>query len=195
MSTTNALTHPARMHGIFKDWSGPETTWDERDIPLFYEDMDEYSSASLERLNEEALRVRDAIVSKHPEVDLSGIKSRLEIFQAYGDNIGDSTSLLTCYRTNLAYKGITTPVESTGVAGKVKCPAGHRYFQDDIPYGLCVFRYLADLVDVRTPEMDSLIEWGQEIMQKEYLVDGKMNGKDETDIPIWGYTLQDLITA
>ena len=195
MSTTNALTHPARMHGIFKDWSGPETTWDERDIPLFYEDMDEYSSASLERLNEEALQVRDAIVLKHAEVDLSGVKSRLEIFQAYGDNIGDSTSLLTCYRTNLAYKGITTPVEGTDVAGKVKCPAGHRYFQDDIPYGLCVFRYLADLVDVRTPEMDSLIEWGQEIMQKEYLVDGKLNGKDVADIPVWGYTLQDLITA
>jgi hypothetical protein len=195
MNTTNALTHPARMHGIFKDWNGPGTTWDEKDIPLFYEDMDAYSAASLERLNEEALRIRDAIMHKHPEVDLSGVRSRLEIFQSYGDNIGDPTSLLTCYRSNLAYKGITTPVEKANVAGKVKCPADHRYFQDDIPFGLCVFRYLADLVDVETPEMDHLIEWGQRIMQKEYLLDGKLCGKDVGDIPIWGYTLQDLITS
>jgi len=193
MNTTNALTHPARMHGIFKDWDGPGTTWDESDIPLFYEDMDAYSATSLERLNAEALQIRDAIMDKHPQVDLSGVRSRLEIFKSYGDNIGDPTSLLTCYRTNLAYKGITTPVEKTGVAGKVKCPADHRYFQDDIPFGLCVFRYLADRVDVETPEMDRLIEWGQRIMQKEYLIDGKLRGKDVTDIPIWGYTLQDLI--
>jgi hypothetical protein len=195
LNTTNALTHPARMHGIFRDWNGPETTWDEKDLPLFYEEMDEYSATCLERLNEEALLVRDAIVQKHPEVDLSAVKSRLEIFQSYGDNVGDSTSLLTCYRTNLAYKGITVPVERTDVAGKVKCPAGHRYFQDDIPYGLCVFRYLADLVDVRTPEIDSLIKWGQKVMQKEYLVDGRLNGKDVADIPLWGYTLEDLIAA
>jgi hypothetical protein len=195
LNTTNALTHPARMHGIYRDWNGPETTWNEKDLPLFYEEMDEYSASLLERLNEEALRVRDAIVRKYPEVDLSAVKSRLEIFQSYGDNVGDSTSLLTCYRSNLAYKGITVPVEHTDVAGQVKCPAKHRYFQDDIPYGLCVFRYLADLVDVPTPEMDSLILWGQEIMQKEYLVDGKLNGKDVKDIPLWGYTLEDLVAA
>lgn len=195
LNTTNALTHPARMHGIYKDWKGPETTWDEKDLPMFYEEMDEYSATCLEGLNEEALQVRDAIMQKHPEVDLSAVKSRLEIFQSYGDNVGDSTSLLTCYRTNLAYKGITPPVEPTDVPGKIKCPSGHRYFQDDIPYGLCVFRYLADLVDIKTPRIDSLIEWGQTIMQKEYLVDGGLNGKDVAEIPLWGYTLEDLVSA
>jgi len=195
MNTTNALTHPARMHGIFKDWNGPDTTWDEKDIPLFYEEIDEYSAQSQERANEEALKIRDAIVAKHPELDLSGIKSRLEIFKAYGDNVGDLTSLYTAYRTNRAYKGITAPVEQTDIPGKVKCPAGHRYFQDDIPYGQCVFRYLADLVGVETPEMDLLIEWGQNVMGKEYLVDGELKGKDVEDIPIWGYTLEELVSA
>ena len=195
MNTTNALTHPARMHGIFKDWNGPDTTWDENEIPLFYEEMDDYSASSLERLNEEALRIRDAIAERHPEIDLSAIKSRLEIFQAYGDNVGDASSLYTAYRSNRAYQGITAPVEPTDVPGKVKCPAGHRYFQDDIPYGLCVFRYLADLVDVTTPEIDRLIEWGQKIMGKEYLVEGQLRGKSTSDIPIWGYSLEELIAA
>ncbi|MGB0715833.1 MAG: NAD/NADP octopine/nopaline dehydrogenase family protein [Phycisphaerae bacterium] len=195
LNTTNALTHPARMHGIYKDWAGPDTTWEEKDIPLFYEDMDQYSAESLERLNVEALNVRDAIVKEHPELDLSGIKSRLEIFQAYGDYVGDNTSLLTCYRTNQAYKGITAPTEPADAPGTVKCPAHHRYFQDDIPFGLCVFRYLADLVNVATPEMDMLIEWGQAIMQKEYLVDGKLKGKDVKEIPVWGYSLEELISA
>lgn len=195
MNTTNALTHPARMQGIFKDWDGPDSTWDEKDIPLFYEEIDEYSASSLERANQEALKIRDAIVEKHPELDLSGIKSRLEVFKAYGDNVGDLTSLYTAYRSNRAYKGITAPLEPTDVPGKVKCPAGHRYFQDDIPYGQCVFRYLADLVGVETPELDILIDWGQKVMGKEYLVDGELKGKDVEDIPIWGYTLEDLVSA
>ena len=195
MNTTNALTHPARMHGIFKDWNGPNTTWNEDDIPLFYEEMDDYSATSLERLNEEALAIRDAIAEKHPEIDLSAIKSRLEIFQAYGDNVGDASSLYKAYRTNRAYKGITAPVEPTDTPGQVKCPAGHRYFQDDIPYGLCVFRYLADLVDIPTPEIDSLIEWGQSVMGKQYLVDGRVEGKDTAEIPIWGYSLEELVSA
>jgi opine dehydrogenase len=192
LNTTNALTHPARMHGIYKDWDGPESAWDEDEIPLFYEDMDEYSATLLERLNEEALRIRDAIVRERPDLDLSGVRSRHEVFQAYGDHVGDNTSLLTCYRTNHAYKGITTPMEQTGVPGKVRCPAGHRYFQDDIPYGLCVYRYLADLVGVETPEIERLILWGQRIIGKEYVVDGKLGGKDVADIPIWGYSLDDL---
>ena len=195
MNTTNALTHPARMHGIYRDWAGPDSTWNEKDLPLFYEEMDEYSASSLERLNREALQIRDAIMRKHPDVDLSGVKSRLEIFRSYGDNVGDITSLYTAYRTNKAYKGITVPVEPTDVPGKVKCPASHRYFQDDIPYGLCVFRYLADLVDVPTPEIDSLIDWGQQVMGKEYLVDGVLSGKDVAEIPLWGYSLEDLVSA
>ncbi len=195
LSTTNALTHPARMYGIYKDWDGPDTTWDENSVPLFYEEMDEFSANCLERVNEEALRVRDAIVRRHPELDLSAVRSRHEVFKAYGEHVVDDTSLLTCYRTNLAYQGITTPVEKTEIAGKVKCPADHRYFQDDIPYGLCVFRYLADRVDVRVPEIDRLIVWGQRIMGKEYLVDGALSGGDVTDIPVWGYTLEELVSA
>jgi hypothetical protein len=183
------------MHGIYKDWSGPETTWDEKNIPLFYEEMDEYSASYLERVNDEALRIRDAIVRRYPDIDLSAVKSRHEVFKSYGDHVVDDTSLLTCYRTNLAYKGITTPVEATEITGKLKCPADHRYFQDDIPYGLCVFRYLADQVDVRVPEIDRLIVWGQRIMGKEYLVDGQLSGSDVTDIPVWGYTLEDLVSA
>ena len=195
LSTTNALTHPTRMHGIYKDWDGPDTTWDTKDIPLFYEEMDEYSASYLERVNEEALRIRDAIAARFPDIDLSGVKSRHEVFQAYGEHVVDNTSLLTCYRTNRAYKGITAPVEETETPGKVKCPAGHRYFQDDLPFGLCVFRYLADRVDVPVPEIDRLIVWGQRIMGKEYLVDGKLEGKDVAEIPVWGHTLKDLASA
>ena len=40
-----------------------------------------------------------------------------------------------------------------------------------------------------------LIEWGQRVMGKEYLVDGRLNGKDVEDIPLWGYSLEDLISA
>ena len=50
-------------------------------------------------------------------------------------------------------------------------------------------------MDVRLPQIDRLIVWGQKIMGKEYPVDGKLSGRDVADIPVWGYTLDDLVSA
>ena len=55
----------------------------------------------------------------------------------------------------------------------------------DIPYGLVVTRGVATMAGVATPTIDMLIEWAQKNMGKEYLVGGKLVGKDiqETSAP------------
>jgi hypothetical protein len=44
--------------------------------------------------------------------------------------------------------------------------------------GLLVTRGIAELAGVPTPNMDDVINWCQERMGKEFLVDGKFVGKD-----------------
>ena len=56
-----------------------------------------------------------------------------------------------------------------------------RYFTEDIPHGLVVTRGVAALLAVPTPAIDMLIEWAQKNMGKEYLVGGKLVGKDIQD--------------
>ena len=54
----------------------------------------------------------------------------------------------------------------------------YRYFTEDLPMGLIVTRGIAELAGVPTPHMDDVIMWCQEMLGKEYLVNGKLEGKD-----------------
>jgi hypothetical protein len=37
----------------------------------------------------------------------------------------------------------------------------NRYFTEDIPLGLCVYKGIADIVGVPTPVMDTVLAWAQ----------------------------------
>jgi opine dehydrogenase len=61
---------------------------------------------------------------------------------------------------------------------------GYRYLTEDVPFGLVATRALAELAEVHTPTIDDVILWSQAAMQKVYLVDGRMRGRDLKDLPI-----------
>ncbi len=50
--------------------------------------------------------------------------------------------------------------------------------QDDIPHGLCVLKDIAEQLGHATPWIDRMIEWHQQLMGKEYLVRGRLVGRD-----------------
>ena len=54
----------------------------------------------------------------------------------------------------------------------------YRYMTEDIPCGLVVIRDIAEIVGVKTPNIDKVLTWCQEKMGKEYLVNSKIQGKD-----------------
>ena len=45
----------------------------------------------------------------------------------------------------------------------------HRYLTEDIPYGLLIYKGLAELVNVNVPMIDSLIIWSQAKLNKRYI--------------------------
>ncbi|MDZ7827698.1 MAG: NAD/NADP octopine/nopaline dehydrogenase family protein [Gammaproteobacteria bacterium] len=75
-----------------------------------------------------------------------------------------------------AYRGVRTPM--------VRGPDGHRpdfshrFFAEDVPHGLVIARGVAEIAGVATPEIDRVLDWCQQIMGREYLVDGRMAGRD-----------------
>merc|ERR1711870_213873 len=73
----------------------------------------------------------------------------------------------------------------------------NRYFTEDVPDGLCVYKGYADLAGVATPDIDAILEKFQTFMGKEYVKDGKLAGKDAmaTKAPqAFGYTtLESLV--
>lgn len=74
-----------------------------------------------------------------------------------------------------------------------------RYLTEDFPHGLAVMRGIAEICGVETPTMDKVLLWGQPLCGLEYLVDGKIQGKDvvKSGCPQrWGIkTVEELIAA
>lgn len=57
----------------------------------------------------------------------------------------------------------------------------HRYLAEDCPTGLCFSKGLAELCDISTPTIDKVISWAQQSLGKEWLGDGKMQGKNVSE--------------
>ena len=45
----------------------------------------------------------------------------------------------------------------------------------DIPFGLCILKCMAEILNIPTPRINFYIEWHQQFMGKDYLVDGRLN--------------------
>jgi len=173
MTPSNQIIHPGRYYGIFKDWDGKKT-YDPKKIPLLYEEMDDFSAQQLQDLSDELQSIKNAIVSKFPKVDLTGVKDLGQrIIEHYQKEVTDTTNLKTIFATNRGYASVKTPVSEKdgGVIPNVGC----RFFTEDIPFGLIILRDMGRLAGVATPVMDKFIVWHQDLMGKQYLINGQIN--------------------
>jgi hypothetical protein len=83
---------------------------------------------------------------------------------------------MTTLQTNKAYEGMVHPMISTE-DGYVP-NFSHRYLTEDIPYGLVVVKGIAEIIGEDTPTTDYVLEWGQRKIEKEYIIETKLVGKD-----------------
>ena len=174
----NSVWHPTISYGYYRN----------RDVnepmdapPLFYQGADEYTGEKLALVSDEVLELKRVLLEKYPQLDLSSLHHVREwMLRSYGDDIGDKTNIYTMLQSNKGYRGLTHPTVEVEVNGQKKYKPNfrYRYFSEDIPMGLCVTRGICEMAGVATPHMDDVIMWCQECMGKEYLVDGKLCGKD-----------------
>jgi hypothetical protein len=169
LATSNPILHPARMYTLFHDYEAGKF-WQER--ILFYESWDDAASELLISMDRE---VHD--IFAHIPLDLSYI---LPLLEHYGVR---NAQELTCKISGIAsFKEIPTPMLKTenGFIPNFQS----RYFTEDIPFGLLIIKGVAAITGTATPVIDTVITWAQEMMQKEYIISGKLGGKDIAETPI-----------
>jgi hypothetical protein len=116
------------------------------------------------------------ILSNIP-LDLSGI---IPLLQHYG--VEDAAALPRKISSIASFKGIPTPMLTT--ADGFVPDFQSRYFTEDIPYGLLIIKGVAEITATATPAIDTILTWAQTMMDKEYLVGAKLDGKDIAGSPI-----------
>jgi hypothetical protein len=170
----NPVIHPQRLYSLFKDYK-PGVVYPEN--PLFYESMSDFGAEYIQKATDEA---RALCVAMEKRCGIELLKDVPDIgefvISVYGDVIEDRSCLRTIFSTCDGYKGFGTPMLQ--VEGGWIPDFNSRYFTEDIPHGLCVYRGIADLLDMELPVIDEVLAWAQGLMGKEYIKDGRLAGKD-----------------
>jgi hypothetical protein len=136
--------------------------------PLFYEDCSELSAYFLTKCDSEVQAIKHALIAASG-LDLTPVwPLRENLRHVYGSQVADNRTLMAALRTNSAYKTIRTPLKA--VTGGFTIDTEHRFFLEDVPFGLVVLRDLATMLAVETPAIDEILLWCQQLMGKEYLV-------------------------
>lgn len=163
LSTSNPILHPSRLYGMFSNWKNGQYF---KSKILFYEEWDDLSSKILLSCDEELQQICKAI-----PIRLLGVKSLKEHYESQNEK-----EFSKKIKSIKAFKGIETDMVhiKDGYAPNFQS----RYFLEDIPFGLVMLKGIGEITKVKTPTMDSIIQWAQFHMDKQFINNGKLCGKD-----------------
>lgn len=176
------IVHPGTMYGRW----GPES-WDGKpkdSKPLFYQGVDDFTEKILLEMTDEVQALCRKMEGLVPGLDLKDACTLKQWYlDCYDGQMSDTSTLKGCMNTNKGYDGLTHPCKEED--GKFMPDLKYRYIAEDGPTGLCFSKGLAELAGIPTPTIDKVLKWVQECIGKEFLIDGKMCGKDvaETRAP------------
>ncbi|MGL5577119.1 MAG: NAD/NADP octopine/nopaline dehydrogenase family protein, partial [Sarcina sp.] len=143
---------------------------------LFYEGWGNVASTTLLELDEELKAIVKSLneFSDFEQSDFEEIKVRYSIEKP--------EELSEKIQTAIGFLTIKTPMlaENDGFIPDL----GSRYFTEDLEYGLCIIKAFAELCNVTTPVVDKVVYWAQNLFGKEYIVNGKLCGKDVKELMI-----------
>lgn len=166
LTNSNPILHPVRLYTLFKDFN-PEHPFVAP--PLFYEDWTDESSEILIACDNEFQSLVKSIGIKE-----SVIPSLLEYYEST-----DACSLTRKIRSIVAFKGIYAPTKP--VSGGMYVPDyDNRYFQEDIPLGLMLIKYMAQINHIPTPMIDMILRWYEGLAGKNLLSGSEIAESEDT---------------
>lgn len=181
LSVDNQIIHTSRCLGLYKVHG---QTWKtKQEIPWFYRDYDQRSADLLARLDADYSKIREAIKTKFPKKDFSYMLDylALERFSYQSQN----TDIRESFINSQTLVSIQTPVIQNS-KGTWEVDRDHRFFLDDIYYGNCIAKWMAEQMNLKTPTIDEILHWAQ-LVRKEHIIDENnhlMSGYSDLSTPL-----------
>ena len=169
-SRSNSVHHPARIYSWLKNWDG-KSAISKKQIK-FYGDWNEVATDVFLKLDNEI----KCAIQKIP-LDLYYAQPVLQYYEV-------------AFKKDLTKKMKSIRAMHKNYIPLIKIKDGYKpdlnsyFFTEDISYGLIVLKSIMLLVNIETPEINEIIEWGQKLLDKEFMVNGELKGKDIFDIAI-----------
>jgi opine dehydrogenase len=154
LSNSNPILHPVRLYVLFKDWT-PDTFYST--IPFMYNaDWNDETSELWVKCDDE-LR---AIINRLP-IKAQEIPTVLDYYECSG--IKELTRKIQSIEP---FKNVQPHMIETPQGYQLDID--HRYFKEDIPFGLVIIKSVAEYVGVSTPNIDLVLSWAQKVMGKKF---------------------------
>lgn len=159
----NPIMHSSVLYGLV----GPYGQYCGRAFPApicWWTECPELGAYFLERTDQENQTLCRA-AERSLNIDLSSVRPlKQEIIEAYGDMIGDRSTMLSVLRTNRAYDSIRAPMVRVGGAKGYAIDTTSRAFQEDIGHGLSLLVKLARRLEITLPYIEEIHAWGTRYM-------------------------------
>ena len=164
LSVDNQIIHTSRCFSLNKAYG---QCWDRKeDVPYFYRDFDDLSAEMLGALDDDYSKVRNAIKALHPETEYKHMLDYLALERySYKSDIAD---IKQSFLESTSLSAIATPVIQNE-EGKWVIDKNHRFFLDDIYYGVCIAKWLAEKMSISTPTIDSILFWAQNVRNEKII--------------------------
>jgi len=175
----NPSLHPPILYGLFKDWDG-KTPYDPATLPtLIYADLRTDSAKTLVAEDLELCAIAKKLSEMYP--NNRHLKSNFSMHHCVNENYLEQITCkwdaVSSIITNKAFSKHKIPY--TQVEGGVVPTLQHKFFETDLPFGLCTFVDIARMIGVETPTIDAMICWNQKLIGKEYMTaTGLIDGRD-----------------
>ncbi len=169
LSVDNQIIHPSRCYGLYQRYGA---SWPTReDIPYFYRDFDERSADLLRALDEDYSKVRDGIRARFPEREFPYMLDYLGLERLSYQS--ENTDIRESFVTSKTLGAIKPPMRQDS-DGRWVIDTDHRFFTDDISYGVCIAKWMAQELDLAVPTIDAIIDWAQQLRGEVYLEEGRL---------------------
>ena len=177
LSVDNQIIHTSRCLGLYKVHG---RTWQHKeDVPWFYKDYDDVSANLLASLDDDYTRIRQAIIKMHPEEDYRYMLDYLALerfsYQSHNTDVKES------FVTSQTLVSIGTPVVQNA-EGLWEVDRNHRFFLDDIYYGNCIAKWMAEQLNIETPTIDEILHWAQLVRGEKIIDDNNRLILDSLDL-------------
>jgi hypothetical protein len=173
LSVDNQIIHLSRLFGLYERFGGIWKT--QAEVPFFYRDYDDLSAHLLEQLDEDYTKIRSEIKRLYPNQSFNYMLNYLDLerlsYNSSNANIKES------FTNSKTLNQIATPVIQNE-AGLWIFDKNHRFFTDDLYYGLAIARWIGQKLALDTPIIDRILRWAQHVVNNTVLDE---NGIVEVD--------------
>ena len=168
LSLDNQIIHTSRLYGLFLEEGG---VWDNKeDIPYFYKDFSAESARILAELDGDYSLIRNRIKELYPNKDFTFMLDYIELDNK--TNLRNNKTVLETFENSNTLGAIRTPVVKEN--GKWVIDKSHRFFYDDIYYGLCIAKWIAQELSIDIPHIDNVLIWAQGMLDERIIENGRL---------------------